>query len=123
MKTIATDTAPAAIGAYSQAIVANGLVFVSGQLPLSPENGVMVTSGIKAETEQAIKNISAILSAAGSDLTKVVRATCYLTNIKSFNDFNEVFARYFTGKPARVCVEVAALPRGASVEIEAIATE
>jgi len=122
MKTISTNSAPAAIGPYSQAIIANGLLFASGQIPLSPETGAVVFGGIKEQTEQVMRNIAAVLTAAGTDFSKVVKATCFLTSMDNFAAFNEVYAQYFTAnKPARSCVAVSALPRGVLVEVEVIA--
>jgi 2-iminobutanoate/2-iminopropanoate deaminase len=121
MKTIHTEKAPAAIGPYSQAIVSGGLVYSAGQTPLVPETGLMITGDIKEQTEQSIKNVAAILEAAGSGLGKVVKTTCFLTDMNDFAAFNEVYAAYFTGKPARSTVAVKQLPRNALVEIEAIA--
>jgi len=121
MKTISTNSAPAAIGPYSQAIVVDGFLFASGQIPLSPETGAVVSGGIKEQTEQVMKNISAVLATAESDFTKVVKTTCFLTSMDNFTAFNEIYAQYFTGKPARSCVAVSALPRGVLVEVEVIA--
>jgi 2-iminobutanoate/2-iminopropanoate deaminase len=118
---ISTDSAPAAIGPYSQAILVDGMLFASGQIPLSPETGAVVQGGIKEQAEQVMKNIAAVLAAAGSDLTQVVKTTCFLTNMDDFAAFNEVYSQYFTGKPARSCVAVSALPRGVLVEVEVIA--
>ncbi len=121
MKPIETKNAPAAIGPYSQAIVVNGLVYSSGQIPINPATGAIEASTIEAQTEQVIRNLSAVLEAAGSSLEKVVKTTCFLKNIGDFATFNVVYARYFTGKPARSCVEVSALPKNALVEIEVVA--
>lgn len=121
MKVIATDKAPAAIGPYSQAITVNGFIYTSGQIPLSPETGALVTGGIREQTEQVIRNLSAVLAAAGSDLSHVIKTTVFLKDIRDFTVFNEIYARYFTEKPARSCVEVSALPKDALVEIEAVA--
>ena len=121
MKIISTENAPAAIGAYSQAISANGFVYTSGQIPIDPASGSITAETIEAQTEQAIKNLSAVLDAAGSGLGYVVKTTCFITDMDSFSAFNEVYAKYFTGKPARSCVEVSKLPKGALVEIEAVA--
>ena len=121
MKTIETKNAPAAIGPYSQAIVANGLIYTSGQIPIEPASGSIEATGIEAQTEQVIKNLAAVLEAAGSGLDRVIKTTCFLKDITDFTAFNKVYARYFTQKPARSCVEVAALPKGALVEIEAVA--
>ena len=121
MKNIETKKAPAAVGPYSQAIRVNGLVFTSGMLPIDPETGKIEATCIEVQTEQAIKNLSAVLEAAGSSLEKVIKTTCYLKNIGDFAAFNEIYAGYFTAKPARSCIEASALPKGALVEIEAIA--
>jgi len=121
IKVISTENAPAAIGPYSQAILADGLLFASGQIPLLPETGEVLQGGIKEQAEQVMKNIQAVLEAAGSDFTQVVKTTCFLTNMDNFAAFNEVYSRYFTGKPARSCVAVSALPRGVLVEVEVIA--
>ncbi|MCL1931171.1 MAG: RidA family protein [Treponema sp.] len=121
MEIITTKEAPAAIGPYSQAIIEKGVVYTSGQIPLVPETGEMVGGGIREQAEQVIGNLSAVLAAAGSDLAHVIKTTCFLTDMGNFAAFNEVYARHFTGKPARSCVAVLALPRGALVEIEAVA--
>jgi len=121
MEIVTTKAAPAAIGPYSQAIIENGVVYTSGQIPLVPETGEMVGGGIKEQAEQVIGNLKAVLAAAGSDLAHVVKTTCFLTDMGNFSAFNEVYAQHFTGKPARSCVAVLALPKGALVEIEAIA--
>lgn len=120
---IQTQQAPAAIGPYSQGISASGtLCFVSGQLPVDPETGVLVEGGIAAQTHQSLKNIQAVLAAAGMDLSNVVKTTVFLADIEDFGAMNEVYARYFTGDcPARAAFQVAALPKGAQVEIEAVA--
>jgi len=121
MRVISTDSAPGAIGPYSQAIVANGFVFASGQVPLSPDSGALVPGGIEVQTLQVITNIKAILAAAGSDITKVVKATCFLRSMDDFAAFNSVYGEHFTGKPARSTVAVAGLPLGALVEVEVVA--
>ena len=121
MKTIETKSAPEAIGPYSQAIAANGFVYTSGQIPLNPETGALEGNGIEAQAEQAIKNLGEILKAAGTDFSKVVKTTCFLKNIADFAAFNAVYEKYFVSKPARSCFEVAALPKNALVEIEAVA--
>ena len=121
MKTVETKKAPAAIGPYSQAKIVNGLVYTSGQIPIDPETGKIEFQCIEAQTEQVIKNLTAVLDEAGSSLEKVVKTTCFLKNIKDFGSFNEIYAKYFTGKPARSCVEVSNLPKDALVEIEVIA--
>lgn len=121
MKAIETSNAPGAIGPYSQAICIQNLVFTSGQIPIDPKTGNIDAVGIEAQTEQVMHNLQAVLEAAGSSLTKAVKTTCFLQDIRDFAAFNAVYARYFTGKPARSCVEVAALPKGALVEVEVIA--
>lgn len=121
MKKISTTKAPQAIGPYSQAIISGDLIFVSGQIPINPDTGVISATDITTQTEQAIKNIRAILEEVGSSLNKVVKTTCYITNMLDFRAFNEVYAEYFTDKPARACVEVSKLPKNSLVEIEVIA--
>ena len=121
MKAIETSHAPGAIGPYSQAICMQNLVFTSGQIPIDPKTGNIDAVGIEAQTEQVMHNLQAVLEAAGSSLTKAVKTTCFLQDIRDFAAFNAVYARYFTEKPARSCVEVAALPKGALVEVEVIA--
>ncbi len=121
MNAVFTKSAPAAIGPYSQAIVSGNMVYSSGQIPLDPETGVLVGTEIEAQTEQVCKNLSEVLKAAGTSLDKVVKTTCFLDNIADFTKFNAVYEKYFTGKPARSCVEVAALPKGALVEVEVVA--
>jgi len=121
MKVISTDKAPAAIGPYSQAMVTGSLVFTSGQIPLDPVTGAVVGDDITAQTEQVIANLKAVLAEAGTDLTKVVKTTCFLKNMGDFAVFNGIYAKHFTGNPGRSCVEVAALPKGVLVEIEVIA--
>ena len=121
MKKISTDKAPAAIGQYSQAIMAGGFLYASGQIPIDPATGLIEASGIEEQTKQVIANLAAVLTAAGSSLDRVVKTTCFLKNIGDFAVFNEIYAEYFTGRPARSCVEVCALPKGALVEIEVIA--
>ena len=120
MKTLETKNAPAAIGPYSQGFITNGLVFTSGQIPVNPANGE-VPEGITAQTEQSCKNVAAILEAAGSGMDKVVKTTCFLADIADFAAFNEVYAKYFTSKPARSCFAVRDLPKGVLCEIECIA--
>ncbi|MDP8237067.1 MAG: RidA family protein [Candidatus Erginobacter occultus] len=118
---IQSEKAPAAIGPYSQGVGAGGLVFVSGQIPLNLE-GEIVEGGIEEQTVQSLENLKAVLEAAGLGLEEVVRATVYLRDLKDFNRFNEVYGRYFPkNSPARACVGVSALPRGARVEISAVA--
>ena len=121
MKIIETAKAPAAIGPYFQAIISGGLVYTSGQIPINPASGTIEKTDITGQTEQVMANLSVVLEAAGSSLERTIKTTCYLSDIGHFAAFNEVYAKYFTGKPARSCVEVAALPKGALVEVEAIA--
>lgn len=121
MKKIETKNAPAAIGPYSQGFITGNLVYTSGQLGLDPVTGDFADSTVEGQTRQAIKNISAILEEAGTDLSKVVKTTCFLQNISDFAVFNAEYEKYFTNKPARSCVEVGALPKAGLVEIEVIA--
>ena len=121
MKVISTETAPAAIGPYSQAIVTNGLVFASGQIPVDPATGAPAGDTIDTQAEQSCKNVAAILAAAGSDMTKVVKTTCFLADMADFAKFNEIYAKYFVSCPARSCVAAKAPPKGVLCEIEAIA--
>ena len=116
MNKITTDKAPAAIGPYSQAIVTGGLLFTSGQIPIDPAVGDIVATDITGQSEQVMKNLAAVLTAAGTDFTRVVKTTCFLSDIANFAAFNEVYAKYFTGRPARSCVAVRELPKGALVE-------
>lgn len=121
-KVISTANAPAAIGPYSQAIVTGGMLFVSGQIPLDPATGAMVEGGIEAQTTRVLDNLKAIVEAAGITLANAVKTTVYITNINDFGKVNEIYAGYFTeNPPARVCVEVSNLPKGALVEIDLIA--
>ena len=120
MKVIATEKAPGAIGPYSQGFIAGGFVYTSGQIPVNPADGI-VPEGIAAQTEQSCKNVGAILEAAGSGYDKVIKTTCFLADIADFAAFNEVYAKYFTSKPARSCVAVKDLPKGVMCEIEAVA--
>ena len=121
MKVISTETAPAAIGPYSQAIVTNSLVFASGQIPVDPATGAPAGDTIDTQAEQSCKNVAAILAAAGSDMTKVVKTTCFLADMADFAKFNQIYAKYFVSCPARSCVAAKALPKGVLCEIEAIA--
>ena len=122
MKTISTDKAPAAVGPYSQAKVVGGLLFASGQIPLNPATGTVVEGGIVEQTEQVCKNIEAVLTEAGTDFSKVVKTTCFLSDMNDFVPFNEVYQTAFNKEfPARSAVEVARLPRDVKVEIEVIA--
>ena len=121
MKQIHTNRAPAALGPYSQAVVFGGLCFTSGQIALSPETGEIVGVDIASQTRQVMENLCAVLAAAGASPETVVKTTCYLADIADFAAFNAVYAEYFPGKPARSCVAVKDLPRGALVEVEAVA--
>ncbi len=119
---ISTAKAPAAIGPYSQAIRANGLIFTSGQIPIDPATGQIISGDVAAQTERVLKNVSEILTAAGTSLDKVVRTTVFLKNMSEFAQMNEVYARFFTKEPpARSTVEVARLPKDVLVEIDVIA--
>ena len=121
MNVIETKDAPAAIGPYSQAMITGGLLFTSGQIPINPANGTIEAEDIKGQTEQVLKNIDAVLREAGTGPERVVKTTCFLQNMGDFAAFNAVYEQYFVNKPARSCVEVGALPKGALVEIEVIA--
>lgn len=119
---ISTTEAPSAIGPYSQAVQAGGLLFVSGQIPIDPASGELVQGGVEAETHQVLNNLKAILEAAGSSLEKVVKATLFIADMNQFGTINAIYAEYFqTDPPARACVEVARLPKDVQIEIEAVA--
>ncbi len=120
MKEIFTDKAPAAIGPYSQGFEVKGMVYLSGQIPVNPADG-SVGEGIEAQAEQSCKNVGALLEAAGTDFSHVVKTTCFLADMADFAKFNEVYAKYFVSKPARSCVAVKDLPKGVLCEIEALA--
>ena len=120
MTVISTKNAPAAIGPYSQGMIVGSLVFCSGQIPVDPATG-NIPEGIAAQAERSCRNVSAVLEAAGSDLGKVVKTTCFLADMADFAAFNEVYAKFFTGKPARSCCAVRQLPKNVLCEIEAIA--
>ncbi len=120
-KQISTEKAPAAIGPYSQAMQTGNLLYTSGQIPINPQTGNIEATDITGQTVQVMENLKAVLEAAGSDLTKAVKTLCFLTDMGNFAAFNAVYAEYFTGKPARSCVAVSALPKGALVEVEVIA--
>ena len=120
-KAIYTPDAPEAIGPYSQAIVAGGLVFTSGQIPIDPKTGTIQAVTIREQAEQVCRNIKAVLEASGSSLEKVVKTVCFLADMGDFAAFNEVYAKYFTGKPARSCVAVKTLPKNVLVEVDAVA--
>ena len=121
MEKISTSKAPAAIGPYSQAVVHNGIVYTSGQIAINPQTSMVEAVGITEQTEQVMKNLGAVLEAAGSDYSKAIKTTCFLADIADFAAFNEVYGRYFTEKPARSCVAVRDLPKGVLVEVEVIA--
>lgn len=122
MNPIRTENAPAAIGPYSQGMVVNNMLFASGQIALDPQSGEMVGAAIKEQTERVMQNVKGLLEAAGTDFDHVVKTTCFLADINDFVAFNEVYARYFDASlPARSAVGVAALPKGALVEVEVIA--
>lgn len=122
LQLVSTDLAPKAIGPYSQAIKANGMVFVSGQIPLNPSTGELLNGSISEQVRLVIANIASILKASGSDLSKVVKTTVYLKDMKDFDEMNKTYAEYFTEtKPARATIQAAALPKNVSVEIDAIA--
>ena len=118
---ISTDKAPKAIGPYSQAIMVNNVIYTSGQLPINPETGNIEAKGIKEQAEQALKNLQAVLEAAGASFDNVVKTTCFLADISDFAAFNEVYAEYIKSAPARSCFAVKDLPKGALIEIEAVA--
>ena len=120
MKILNKKNAPAAIGPYSQAIIVNGMLFSSGQIPLDPKTGMLVEGDIQKQTERVMQNIKAVLEEAGTDFSHVIKTTCFLRDMNDFAAFNEVYGTYFTGKPARSCVQ-AVLPKNAAVEVEVIA--
>lgn len=120
-KQIQTNKAPSAIGPYSQAVVVGNLIFTSGQIPLDPETGALEGDNITEQTHRVCKNLDAVLTAAGGSLQSAVKTVCFLSNMSDFTAFNEVYAEYFTKKPARSCVAVKDLPKGALVEVEVIA--
>ena len=122
MKKISTEKAPAAVGPYSQAMEINGMVYTSGQIALDPATGGMVGTTIEEQAEQVMKNLTAVLEAAGTGPENAVKTLCFLTDMNDFAAFNAIYARYFTGNPARSCVEVRALPKDAVCEVEVIAT-
>ena len=123
MEIISTENAPKAIGPYSQAVCFGDFVFTSGQIPLDPVTGMVVEGGIAEQAEQVMKNLGAVLTASGSDYTKAIKTTCFLADMSDFAAFNEVYAKYFIGKPARSCVAVKELPKGVKVEVEVIAVK
>ena len=121
MKIIHTDKAPAAVGPYSQAIAAGKMLYLSGQIAINPAEGKIVAATIEDQAEQCCRNVEAVLAAAGLDMSRVVKTTCFLAEIADFKVFNEVYAKHFISKPARSCVAVKDLPAGALCEIEAMA--
>ena len=121
METIYTEKAPATIGPYSQGKKVGTLIFASGQIPIVPETGNVVGNEIVEQAEQVMKNVGAILTAAGSSYEKVIKTTCFLSNMEDFAAFNQVYEKYFTGKPARSCVAVKTLPKNLLCEVEVIA--
>jgi 2-iminobutanoate/2-iminopropanoate deaminase len=121
LKKVVTNKAPAAIGPYSQAVICGGVVYTSGQIAIVPESGNIEANDIVGQSEQVMKNLGEVLSAAGTSYDKAIKTTCFLADIKDFAQFNEVYGRYFTSKPARSCVAVKDLPKGALVEVEVIA--
>ena len=122
-RTIQTEQAPAALGPYSQAIRIGDFLYTSGQIALDPESGIFLSGEIEEETEQTLKNISAILQAGGVNFENVIKTTVYLSDLNDFTRMNQVYEKYFSkNKPARACVQVAALPKGARIEIDAIAS-
>lgn len=121
LKKISTDKAPAAIGPYSQGIIAGGMLFASGQIPINPATGEIEGGDITAQAEQVMKNVGALLEEAGADYEQVVKTTCFLADMGDFAAFNEVYAKYFTSKPARSCVAVKTLPKNVKCEVELIA--
>jgi len=118
---IHTEKAPAAVGPYSQAVISNGMVYTSGQIAIDPVANAIVADTIEAQTEQVMKNLAAILDTAGSSFEKAVKTTCFLADMNDFAAFNEIYGKYFTNLPARSCVAVKTLPKGALVEVEVIA--
>lgn len=120
MKIVSTNNAPGAIGPYSQAVIAGGMVYTSGQIAIDPATGNMVEGGVREQTEQVCKNVKALLEASGTSIEKVVKTTCFLADMADFVVFNEIYAGYFTGKPARSCVAAKTLPKGALVEVDTV---
>mgnify|MGYP000519629831 FL=1 len=121
MKTVHTDKAPAAIGPYSQAMILNGVLFTSGQIPVNPATGEINGNTIETQAEQVMKNLGEVLKEAGSSFEKAVKTTCFLADMGDFAKFNEVYAKYFVNKPARSCVAVKTLPKNVLCEVEVIA--
>ena len=121
MKVVSTEKAPAAIGPYSQAMIVNGLVYTSGQIAIDPAVGDVTATTIEGQTEQVMKNLGEVLKAEGSSYEKAVKTTCFLADMGDFAAFNEIYGKYFTGKPARSCVAVKTLPKNVLCEVEVIA--
>lgn len=121
MNKVHTDSAPKAVGPYSQAIVSNGFVFTSGQIAINPATNTVEATDIEGQTEQVMKNLSAVLGAAGSSFNKAVKTTCFLADMNDFAAFNEIYGKYFTSLPARSCVAVKTLPKNVLVEVEVTA--
>ena len=121
MKVVATDKAPKALGPYSQGYIHNGMFFSAGQIPINPETDAIEATTIEAQTEQVCKNLGAVLEAAGTSFDKVIKTTCFVADMGDFAAFNEVYAKYFTSKPARSCVAVKTLPKNVLCEVEVIA--
>ncbi len=121
MKVVATERAPKALGPYSQGYIHNGIFYSAGQIPINPETDQIESDTIEGQTEQVCKNIAAVLEAAGSSYDKVIKTTCFLADMGDFAAFNEVYAKYFTSKPARSCVAVKTLPKNVKCEVELIA--
>ena len=121
MKVVYTDKAPAAIGPYSQAMILNGVLFTSGQIPVNPATGEINGNTIETQAEQVMKNLGEVLKEAGSSFEKAVKTTCFLADMGDFSKFNEVYAKYFVNKPARSCVAVKTLPKNVLCEVEVIA--
>ena len=121
LKKVSTNKAPGAIGPYSQAIIYENLLFTSGQIPLDPDKGIIVGEDIITQAERVMNNLKAVLEEAGSSFDKVIKTTCFLKNMSDFANFNEVYSKYFTSKPARSCVAVKELPKDVLVEVELIA--
>lgn len=121
MEKVYTKNAPDAIGPYSQAMISGGMVYTSGQIAINPASGTVEAVGIEAQTEQVMKNLTAVLEAAGTSVEKAVKTTCFLADMGDFAAFNEIYGKYFTGKPARSCVAVKTLPKNVLVEVEVIA--
>lgn len=121
IKKVATDKAPSAIGPYSQAIICNNMLYTSGQIAIDPSSGAINGKNIIEQAEQVMKNLGEVLKEAGTSFDNVIKTTCFLTDMSDFADFNDVYGKYFTSKPARSCVGVSSLPKGALCEVEVIA--